>query len=426
MRCRAPRGTRDLLPAEVLEHERLERAARDLLRTAGYREIRAPLFEETALFVRSIGESTDVVEKEMFTVEREGASYTFRPEGTAGVVRAYLEANLPKERPLQKFFYVGPMFRYEKPQKGRERQFDQIGIEALGSLDPLLDAEAIHLAASFFERVGLPGVEVRINSMGDGADRDAYRGRLREYFGARLGDLCETCRARFERNVFRLLDCKNERCRSIAAGAPSTLDSLSTENRRHFEAVRRGLEAVGRKAAVDPQVVRGLDYYTRTVFEVHLPSLGARSALCGGGRYDHLIEELGGPPLGAVGFAIGVTPTLLAIREQGLAPPPAPGEVDLFVAIAGEETREAAFALADRVRRSGVSADLDHEEKSLKGQLRLANRLGARFLLVLGPEEIGRGRGRLKDLSKGEETEVDLGDGAGIASRIRGTGPPPS
>ncbi|MGH7150878.1 MAG: histidine--tRNA ligase, partial [Planctomycetota bacterium] len=242
---------------------------------------------------------------------------------------------------------------------------------------------------------------------------------------ARLGELCETCRARFERNVFRLLDCKNERCRSIAVDAPSTLDSLSPENRRHFEAVRRGLDAVGRKASVDPQVVRGFDYYTRTVFEIHLPSLGARSALCGGGRYDHLIEELGGPPLGAVGFAIGVTPTLLAIREQGPAPPPAAGEVDLFVATAGEETREAAFRLADRVRRLGVSTDLDHEEKSLKGQLRLANRLGARFLLVLGPEEIGRGRGRLKDLSKGEETEVDLGDGAGIAARVRGAEPSP-
>ncbi|HET6201818.1 MAG TPA: histidine--tRNA ligase [Planctomycetota bacterium] len=419
MRCRAPRGARDLLPDEVLEHEGVERAARDLFRTAGYREIRPPLFEETALFARSIGEATDIVEKEMFTVVREGDSYTFRPEGTAGVVRAYLEASLPKDRPLRKFFYVGPMFRYERPQKGRERQFDQVGIEALGSLDPLLDAEAIHLAASFFERVGLPEVEVRINSMGDGADRDSYREKLRAFVAARLEEYCETCRSRFERNVFRVLDCKNERCRAISSKAPAILDSLSPENLRHFESVRRGLDAVGRKAAIDPQIVRGFDYYTRTVFEVHLPSLGARSALCGGGRYDHLIEELGGPSLGAVGFAIGVSPTLLAVRERAGTPPGPARELDLFVACAGEETREAAFALVDRVRREGIASDLDHEGKSLKGQLRLANRLGARALLVLGGEEVARGRGRLRDLSKGEEVEVDLADAAGIARRAR-------
>jgi histidyl-tRNA synthetase len=419
MRYRAPRGTHDLLPDEVDRHRQVEGIARDLFRTAGYREIRPPLFEETSLFVRSIGEATDIVEKEMFTVVRDDASYAFRPEGTAGVARAYLEGNLHRDRPVRKFFYLGPMFRYERPQKGRERQFDQIGLEALGSLDPLLDAEAIHLAASFFERAGLPGVEIRINSMGDGADRDVYREKLRAYVGARLAEYCETCRARFERNVFRVLDCKNEKCRALSAGAPAILDSLGPENRSHFDAVVSALDGVGRRVAVDPLVVRGFDYYTRTVFEIHLPSLGARSALCGGGRYDHLIEELGGPPLGAVGFAIGVTPTLLALEEREGGDRASPPEVDLFVACAGEASRRPAFALVEAVRREGVAADLDHEAKSVKAQLRLANRLGAAAVIVLGEEEVGGRRARLKLLATGEEVEIALEDAAGIAARVR-------
>jgi len=417
MSLRAPRGTRDLLPEDLPRVDRIEGTARTLFPLYGYGEIRPPLFEETALFVRSIGEATDVVEKEMFTIARDDASYTFRPEGTAGVVRAYLERQLHKDRPMRKFFYVGPMFRYERPQKGRERQFDQIGIEALGSLDPLLDAEAIHLAALFFERLGLEGVEVRVNSMGDGADRDAYRERLRAFVTPRLERYCATCRARAERNVFRVLDCKDGPCRALNAEAPRILGSLSVENRGHFDAVQAALEVVGRRVTVDPGIVRGFDYYTRTVFELHLPSLGARSAVCGGGRYDHLVETLGGPPLGAVGFAIGVTPTLLALEERSAAPPGP--EVEVFVACVDEASRTAAFRLVDRLRSLGVACDLDHESRSVKGQMRGANRLGALAVVVLGPEEVARGSARLKLLETGAEEEVRLSDPSGAAALVR-------
>jgi histidyl-tRNA synthetase len=417
MNLRAPRGTRDLLPADLVLVERVEGAARTLFPLYGYREIRPPLFEETALFVRSIGEATDVVEKEMFTVVREDASYTFRPEGTAGVARAYLEHQLHKERPMRKLFYVGPMFRYERPQKGRERQFDQVGIEAIGSLDPYLDAEAIHLAALFFEQLGLEGVEVRMSSMGDGADRDAYREKLRAFVEPRLDRYCATCRARAERNLFRVLDCREPGCRALNAQAPALLDSLSKENREHFDAVRCALDVLRRAAIVDPSIARGFDYYTRTVFELHLPSLGARSALCGGGRYDHLLETLGGPPLGAVGFAIGVTPTLLALAEKGKPQPSR--EVDVFVACVDEASRPAALRLAEDLRSAGVSCDLDHEGRSVKGQMRGANRLGALAVVVLGPEEIARGMAKLKLLESGAEAEIRLDDPSGTVAQLR-------
>ena len=311
---------RDVLPGDMAAWEALEAAARRQARLRGYREIRPALLEETELFTRSVGEVTDIVEKEMFTVVRGDTSLTLRPEGTAGIVRAYLEAGYAKTNPIQRLFNLGPMFRYERPQKGRERMFTQFDVEVLGSLDPRLDAEVVHLAVSFFEDLGLGGLEVRLNSMGDGDDRDRYRDAVRAFLAPNIEEHCELCRTRFERNVLRVLDCKNPECVKLHEGAPHIVDFLGDENREHFETVQELLRSLDRNVQVDPGIVRGLDYYTRTVFEIHFPELGTRSALCGGGRYDHLMRDLGGPDLGAVGCAIGFSPTFLALEAQGVRP----------------------------------------------------------------------------------------------------------
>ncbi len=420
------RGTRDEFPEDLAIVEKLERVARDLFRRFGAREIRTPLFEETKLFVRGLGEGSDVVSKEMFTVAREESSYTFRPEGTAGVVRAYVEKGLPKSRPFQKLFYIGPMFRFERPQAGRLRQFDQIGLEVLGSLDPLLDAEAIHLAASFFDEIGLPGVEARVNSMGDTADLEAYRERLRAWAAPAVATRCEDCRVRFERNVLRMLDCKVEACRVANRTAPSMNDVLRPESRAHLEAVVAALKALGRPVVVDAAIVRGFDYYTRTVFELHHPGLGARTAVCGGGRYDHLIAELGGPDLGAVGFAIGVVPTIAALEKLGAAAVPMLPELDAFVVVLEGVDRARGFALVDSLRRAGLAADLDHPEgsdgklRSLKAQLRAADRSRAAAALLLGPDEVAAGTVTCKAMAAGGgESAIPLDDPARLAAQVR-------
>ena len=309
---------RDVLPEEIPAWRYLEETAARVARARGYREIRPVLLEETELFTRSVGEVTDIVEKEMFTLQRGEHSFTLRPEGTAGIVRAYLQAGYAKSAPVQKLFNIGPMWRYERPQKGRERMFTQFDVEAIGSLDPRLDAEVIHLAASFFEELGVEGLEVRVNSMGAGADRDRYREAMRDYMRPKLAEYSEESQARFERNVLRVLDSKDPRDVELNAGAPPLLEFLSDENREHFEEVQAQLGKLERTVIVDPSIVRGMDYYTRTVFEVKYPPFGARSTLCGGGRYDDLVAELGGPELGAVGFAVGFSGTLITLEELGL------------------------------------------------------------------------------------------------------------
>ncbi|MEW6072693.1 MAG: histidine--tRNA ligase [Planctomycetota bacterium] len=403
---RAPRGVEDVLPEAIPRWERLERTAATLARLRGFREIRPALLEHTSLFTRSIGEVTDIVEKEMFTIERGGSSYTLRPEGTAGIVRAYLQAGYAKTAPVQRLFHIGPMFRYERPQKGRERMFTQFDVEALGSTDPRLDAEVIHLAALFFEELGVAGLEVRVNSMGDGEDRDRWREAVREFLRPAMNERCALCRERFGRNVLRVLDCKEPRCKARNAGAPAILDFLADANALHFRTVIALLEDLGRTVVVDPGIVRGFDYYTRTVFELHYPRLGARSALCGGGRYDHLIRDIGGPDLGAVGFAIGFTGTLLVLDELGLAgadraePPPA------FVVTASEDLAAPGFLLAEELRRAGIGAVYDVDGRTLKNQMKVANRGGHRFAVILGAREVEGGIVQLKDMVEGEQTEV--------------------
>jgi histidyl-tRNA synthetase len=342
----------------------------------------------------------------MFTLEKGDGSLTLRPEGTAGIARAYLEAGYARRAPVQRLFTIGPMFRYERPQKGRERQFTQFDVECLGSLDPRLDAELVDLAARFFEELGLGGVEVRLNSMGDGQDRDRYREAVRVFLAPQREQRCELCRSRFERNVLRVLDCKNERCKELSRAAPKLIDFLTETNRAHFEAVRAALARIGRRAEVDPGIVRGLDYYTRTVFELHQPSLGARSALCGGGRYDHLLRDLGGPDLGAVGFAVGFSGTLIVLEQLGLAQAVSEGELDVYAVAADESARGAVFELASELRAGGVSAVFDVEQRGLKAQMKQAGGGGFRLALVLGERELAEGTLQLKQLSSGEQTCV--------------------
>jgi histidyl-tRNA synthetase len=373
------------------------------------------VFEETALFVRSIGEVTDIVEKEMYSFSRgeDETSLSLRPEGTAGIVRAYIEHDYPKRRPFQKFYYVGPMFRYERPQAGRSRQFDQFGVEVFGSADPLADVETLLLACAFFDAVGLEGCTVKVNSMGCTQCRAAYLKTLAAALGPQREKLCEVCRERLDRNVLRVLDCKNPACRAICAALPTLRDSLDADCAGHFRRVKEGLDAAGCKYVADAHLVRGFDYYTRTVYEISHGGVGARDAICGGGRYDNLVEELGGPSTPAVGFAVGVVPTLLAVEKTlteelrgKLTDPDAPVPVDVFVVSVDEASRLYAFRLLQALRRAGTAADADFEGRSLKAQMRSANRMKARFVAVVGPDEMKQNTVAVKRMSDGSSESV--------------------
>ncbi|HHK67184.1 MAG TPA: histidine--tRNA ligase [Candidatus Acetothermia bacterium] len=412
------RGMRDILPDEVGWWRLAEEKFREVARLYNYREIRFPILEATELFTRGIGESTDVVGKQMYTFpDRKGRSLTLRPEGTASAARAYLTAGLQVKEPFQKWFYIGPMFRYEKPQKGRSRQFHQYGIEAIGSLDPGLDAEVISLARSLMERLGLGGLRLRLNSIGCAKDREAYREALKEHFSDRISSMCTDCRRRYRDNPIRILDCKEEICRPHIESAPKSVDHLCAECREHLEGVRERLGFLGLGYELDYRLVRGLDYYTRTVFELSSDALGAQDSLIGGGRYDGLIESLGGPPTPAIGFAGGMERLVLALQEDGKIRPE--GEpLDLFIATLGDEASRAGLKLAEEIRSAGLSVDLDHRGRSFRKQLNLANRLGASSLLVLGDEELESKEGKLKDLSSGKEEGVEL-ISSGIIDRLR-------
>ncbi len=412
----APRGMPDTLPSDMPLLRRIEETAHRVFRIYGYEEIRTPMFEETRLFVRGIGEATDIVEKEMYTFAdagrdpaASGDSITLRPEGTAPAVRAVVEHELLKQQGFWKLYYVGPMFRKERPQAGRLRQFEQIGCEAVGSGEPAVDAESILLAARFFNEVGLPGVQVKINTIGCPNCRAAYRDVLRQLLAPRRADLCEDCRSRFDRNVFRVLDCKNPACREIARAAPPMRDHLDADCRAHFEAVTALLARAGLEFKVDDHLVRGFDYYTRTVFELSHSALGARDAVCGGGRYDNLVAELGGPPAGCVGFAVGVVPTVLALQKQNIAQAlqPAAG-ADAYLIAVNDEVRTDIFRMAEKLRAEGIRAEMDYERRSLKAQMRSANKCRARYAIFVGPDELAAGKLKLKEMATGEEKHITL------------------
>ncbi len=422
---RAPRGTEDVLPGEMRLIHKLHDTARRLFELYGYGEIRVPTFEQTALFIRSIGESTDIVEKEMFTFEgSDDESFTLRPEGTASVVRAYVEHGLDKAGGFTKFYYIGQMFRRERPQAGRSREFYQIGVEALGSCEPTVDAEIIELALRFFREIGLNGVVVKINSIGCLDCRAAYREILKKLLEPQRAKLCEDCRRRMDRNVFRVLDCKNETCRAIAATLPPMREHLDKECAAHFAQVRELLEAAGVAYTVDDHIVRGFDYYTRTVWEIVHLGLGARNAVCGGGRYDNLVADTGGARNGAAGFSVGELPTMIALKRLEIQAPPAPAVAAYLVAI-DDSCRKECFKLALQLREKGVIADLDYQGRSAKAQMRSAHKSGAAFAGVIGPDELARGEIKLKNMKTSEEISIGVSALGDFLAKPRTPNPEP-
>ncbi len=405
---RAPRGMPDLLGPSLDRLAAFEGTGLRVLSLHGFRPVRTPLLEEERLFARAAGETSDVVEKQMYRVQAgDDAPYALRPEGTPGVVRAFLDHSLGKQRPFVKLCYAGPMFRYERPQAARQRQFHQVGAESFGSAEPLVDADSILAGAAVLRAAGLEKFTTKVNTLGCPDCRPALREAIRKAAAAAGGKVCANCRRRMEANPLRFLDCKEPGCREASAAIPPPAELVCAACAGHFGAVKAGLTALEEPFLVDPRLVRGLDYYTRTVFEYSVPELGARDAVGGGGRYDGLVALLGGPPTPCVGFALGVEASLLALEKTGTAAgegAPRP-EVEVFVAVPAGTGRLAALRLAREVRALGVAADLDLEGRSLKSQMRAADRSGARVVLLLGPEEESRGVVRWKPMSGGGAEE---------------------
>jgi histidyl-tRNA synthetase len=395
---KAPRGTFDVLPAQQPVRARIEGAARQMLEGAGYGRIDTPAFEDTDLFARGVGQSTDIVQKQMFSFEDQGGrGLTLRPEGTAPICRAYLEHGMQKLAQPVKLWYSGPFFRHERPQAGRYRQFSQVGAEAIGSNSPLVDAELIVLLHDLFDELGVEEVRLRLGSLGAPATRSAYLDDLRNHLRSHEGDLAKEVRERIDANPLRAFDSDHEGTRAVMAEAPKLMDRLDRDDDEHFQRVRQLLEREGVAYELDPTLVRGLDYYTRTVFEFECERLGAQSGIGGGGRYDGLIEQLGGPATPAAGWALGVDRVALALGEQE-----SPPRSDVFV-VAEADDRERALALVTELRRAGLGADLDLADRAVKGQMKQADRAGARYALILS----GGDAAKLRDMSSGEEREID-------------------
>jgi histidyl-tRNA synthetase len=411
------KGMNDLLPPDIAVWHFLEGGARETFRRFGYQEIRTPVLEDTALFVRSVGETTDIVGKEMYTFEdRAGRSLSLRPENTAPAVRAYIEHAVNVREPTTRWYYLGPMFRYERMKTGRYRQFWQMGAEAYGSAEPAQDAELIDLGLQLFAALGLSGVRLELNSLGDATCRPAYLATLRAYLRAHREELCSECRERAERNPLRVLDCKSPTCQAVVAGAPLISDALCGPCREHFEALRRKLDAIEAPYTLNPRLVRGLDYYTRTAFEFlsDAPTLGTATAVGGGGRYDGLVEALGGPKIPAVGWAMGMDRLCLLLAQSGAHVEATP---QLFVAVADGAAQDFAFRLVSELRREGHSVDFDPRGASLKSQMKRADKSGARFALVLGERELASGEGELKPLAGGDPVRVRLDAVAAVLAR---------
>jgi histidyl-tRNA synthetase len=413
------KGMNDLLPGEIEIWQHVEAQVREVFRRYGYSEIRTPIVEDTALFVRSVGEVTDIVGKEMYTFEDKGGrSLTMRPEGTAPAARAYIEHAMHQKEPVTRWFYIGPMFRYERMKTGRYRQFFQIGAEAYGVKEPTQDVEVMEMVVHFLRELKLAGVELRLNSQGDETCRPAYQAKLVEHFTSHKEQLCEDCKVRLEKNPLRILDCKNEKCREIARAAPRLMEFLCDGCRAHFDEVKRQLELLKIPFAIDHNIVRGLDYYTRTAFEfiAEHPALGTASAVGGGGRYDRLVQSLGGPDVPAVGFALGLDRLCLLLKESGQA---FARQADLFIATAEPKANDRALQLATELRHQGYWVEIDARGGSLKSQMKRADKSGARFALVLGDRELTEGSAQLKPLAGGEPVPVKLAELAGALSRWR-------
>jgi len=401
----AVRGFKDILPDEIGKWHSVEATARQVFESYGFSEIRIPILEKTELFARGIGEATDIVEKEMYTfTDRSGTSLTLRPEATASIVRAFIEKSLYVRSPVAKLYVMGPMFRYERPQKGRFRQFNQIDVEVFGVEDPMVDAEIMVMLVHFLSEVGLKRLELQLNSLGCKACRPSYQKQLKEFLLKNEGALCSDCQRRIQTNPLRIFDCKVESCIGIMSRAPLMVDSLGPECRDHFDAVTSYLEILETPYTLNPRMVRGLDYYVRTAFEMVSFDLGAQNAVAGGGRYDGLISDLGGPDLPGTGFAIGME-RLISLLSAHLG---GQETAQLFVAALGEKSRIEAFRFANTLRRKGLRVEMGYEKKSLKSQMRRADKLACSYVLILGEEELKRGTAVLRDMKAKTQEEVNL------------------
>ncbi len=404
MIIQAPKGTKDMLPADAYKWQYLEKRLREIAATYGFREIRTPIFEHTELFLRGIGETTDVVQKEMYTFNDKGnRSVTLKPEGTAPAVRAYVESSLYNEVQPTKMYYFTPVFRYENVQKGRLRQHHQFGVEAFGAQDATIDAEIISLAMRVFRELGITSIELNINNIGCPKCRKTYNDALQAYLKANYDNLCETCKTRFEKNPMRILDCKEASCKKIVAGAPMILDYLCGECDDHFSDLKKYLDALGIAYKVDPLIVRGLDYYSKTVFEI----INDGITVCGGGRYDYLIEQIDGPSTPAMGFGMGLERLILTLEQNNIAIPEEP-YIDLYVGSMGDAAKLKAMQLVNALRQKGMKCESDHLGRSVKAEMKYANKIGARYTLVIGDDELNTGKAKLKRMSDGELFECDI------------------
>jgi histidyl-tRNA synthetase len=410
----ALKGIQDIFPPEIYIWQRVEEVAKDVFSAYGFQELRAPIIESTDIFIRSIGETTDIVEKEMYTFsDKAGRSITLRPEGTAPVVRCYVENHLYNLPSPQKFFYSGPMFRYERPQKGRSRQFYQIGVEAFGVEEPKIDAEILSMLKLFLEKAGLRRLNFEVNSIGCEQCRPDYKRALRDFFSGRLKGFCPDCKRRYEHNPLRILDCKVDACINLRQGVPKVMNFLCNGCREHFDALLSLLSLLKIPYGINPDMVRGLDYYTRTTFEVTSVELGAQNAVAAGGRYDRLVEEFGGPPTPAIGFAVGMerivtllrTPTLNLIQGELRTSTP-----KVFIATIGTPAEKEGLIIADRLREKGIWVELGYKGNSLKSQLRRADRLSADYVLIVGDDELDSGKVKWKRLSDSSQGEISISE----------------
>ncbi|KXG76989.1 histidine--tRNA ligase [Thermotalea metallivorans] len=408
MLTQAPRGTKDILPSDAYKWQYVEKLFRDVCEKFGYKEIRTPGFEHTELFKRGVGETTDIVQKEMYSFKDNGGrEITLKPEGTAPVVRAFIEHKLYADTQPTKLYYITPCFRYERPQAGRLRAFHQFGVEVFGADNASIDAEVIAIAMMFYRQLSITNLELRINSIGCPECRGKYNETLKTFLKSKLGHLCKTCQDRYERNPMRIIDCKVESCKEELKDIPLMLDHICSDCKEHFERLKESLELMGISYQVDPTIVRGLDYYRRTAFEIVSYEIGSQSTVCGGGRYDGLVEALGGPAVPGVGFGMGIERLLLTLENNHIEIP-RPKGLDIFIATLGEKAGREATRLLYKLRMAGISGDKDHMNRSLKAQFKYADKLNASYTIVIGEDELEKDAVALKNMKTGDQVEIKL------------------